>query len=65
MSMHQILGDVATAIVAVLQCELPQIGQDWWQSCVIDRLSIQQQRLVTERRVDCKRPVIPVLLCAG
>jgi ERCC4-related helicase len=52
MSMHQILGDVAAAIAAVLQRELPQLGQDWWQSNVVDRLSIQQQRLVDERRVD-------------
>lgn len=52
MSMHQILGDVAAVIAAVLQRELPQLGQDWWQSNVVDRLSIQQQRLVNERRVD-------------
>lgn len=52
MSMHQILGDVAAAIAAVLQRELPQLGQGWWQSNVVDRLSIQQQRLVNERRVD-------------
>lgn len=51
MSMHRTLGDVATAIAAVLQRELPQLGQDWWQSNVVDRLSIQQQRLVNERRV--------------
>lgn len=50
--MHQILGDVAAALAAVLQRELPQTGQDWWQSNVVDRLSIQQQRLVNERRVD-------------
>lgn len=52
MSMHQFLGDVAAAIAAVLQRELPQLGQDWWQSNVVDRLSIQQQRLVNERRVE-------------
>jgi len=50
--MHQVLEDVSTTIARVLQRELPQLGQDWWQSCVIDRLSIQQQRLVSERRVD-------------
>ncbi len=50
--MHQILGDVAAAIAAVLQRELPQLGPDWWQSNVVDRLSIQQQRLVNERRVE-------------
>ena len=52
MSMHQVLGDVAAAIATVLQRELPKLGQDWWHSNVIDRLSIQQQRLVNERRVD-------------
>jgi len=52
MSMYQILGDVAAAVAAALQRELPQLGQDWWQSSVVERLSIQQQRLVTERRVD-------------
>lgn len=52
MSMHQILEDVAATIAAVLQRELPQLGQDWWQANVVDQLSIQQQRLVNERRVD-------------
>ncbi len=52
MSMHQILGDVAAAIAVVLQRELPKLGQDWWQANVVDRLSIQQQRLVNERHVD-------------
>jgi ERCC4-related helicase len=52
MLMHQILGDVAAVIAALLQRELPRLGQGWWQSNVIDRLSIQQQRLVNERRVD-------------
>ncbi len=52
MSMHQILGDVAATLAALLESNLPQVGKDWWQSCVIDRLSIQQQRLVAERRVD-------------
>lgn len=49
---HPVLGDVAILIAAVLQRELPQLGQDWWKSNVVDRLSIQQQRLVNERRVD-------------
>ena len=52
MTMHQILGDVAATLAALLESNLPQVGKDWWQSCVIDRLSIQQQRLVAERRVD-------------
>lgn len=52
MSMHRVLEDVAVSIAAVLQRELPRLGQDWWQSNVVDRLSIQQQRLVNERSVD-------------
>lgn len=52
MLMHQNLADVAATIAAVLQRELPQLGPDWWQSNVVDRLSIQQQRLVNERHVE-------------
>lgn len=52
MSMHQILGDIAAAVAAVLQRELPHQGLNWWQSTVIDRLSIHQQRSVAERRVE-------------
>ena len=52
MSVHQVLADLAATIAGVLQRELPQVGKDWWQSCVVDRLSIQQQRLVSNGRVD-------------
>ena len=52
MLMHQNLADVAATIAAVLQRELPQLGPDWWQSYVVDRLSIQQQRLVNDRQVE-------------
>jgi superfamily II DNA or RNA helicase len=52
MLMHQIMADVAIAIAAVLERELPRLGEHWWQSNVVDRLSIQQQRLVNERRVN-------------
>lgn len=52
MSMQVILRDVAASIAVLLQRELPKLGQDWWQSNVVDRLSIQQQRLVNERRVE-------------
>jgi len=48
MSMHKILADVAAVISGLLERELPQAGKDWWQSCVVDRLSIQQQRLVAQ-----------------
>jgi ATP-dependent helicase HepA len=50
--MHQILGDLATTISILLKKNLPEVSLDWWQTCVLERLSIQQQRLVSERRVD-------------
>lgn len=50
--MQQVLRDLANVIVALLERALPQLGADWWQSNVVERLSIQQQRLVHERRVD-------------
>lgn len=50
--MHQILADVASLTASLLERELPKTGADWWQSCVVDRLSLQQQRLVSDRRVD-------------
>jgi ATP-dependent helicase HepA len=52
MPVHEILGDMAVTVAAILQRELPQLGRDWWQSNVVDRLSIQQQRLVNDRRID-------------
>jgi len=52
MSMHQILADLASVTASLLDRELPKIGTDWWQSCVVDRLSLQQQRLIADRRVD-------------
>jgi len=52
MSMHQILADVASVTASLLDRELPKTGTDWWQSCVVDRLSLQQQRLIADRRVD-------------
>jgi ATP-dependent helicase HepA len=50
--MHQILDDLATALSNLLSKTLPEAGEDWWQACVLDRLTIQQQRLVSERRVN-------------
>lgn len=52
MSMHQILGDAANAIAVMLQRELPLLGPNWWQSHVVNCLTIQQQRLISEKRVD-------------
>ncbi|KAI3602818.1 hypothetical protein D8I24_3217 [Cupriavidus necator H850] len=52
MSTHQVLADLAATVAGVLERSLPQVDGDWWQTCVVDRLSIQQQKLVTERRVN-------------
>ena len=52
MSMHQILADLAEALAGLLTRELPKDGPDWWQYCVVDRLTVHQQSLVSERRVE-------------
>jgi ATP-dependent helicase HepA len=49
--MQQILGDLASHIAGILEKLLPEIGNDWWQRAVVDCLSIQQQRLIEQRRV--------------
>ncbi|MBT9159838.1 MAG: RNA polymerase-associated protein RapA [Dehalococcoidia bacterium] len=51
MSMHQVLGDVALVLVSILDRELSSSSEDWWEKLVVERLSIQQQRLVADRRV--------------
>ena len=64
MSMHQILGDVAAAIAAVLQRELPQLGQDWWQSNVVDRLSIALS-CSSRSNCFCTMPCLAVILLSA
>jgi len=49
--MQQLLDHVAKTLVNILQRQLPKTGDDWWQSRVIDRLSIPQQRLASSRNV--------------
>ena len=51
MSMHQILGKLASEVAGILERELPNAGSDWWHTTVVDRLSIQQQRLINDRNV--------------
>ncbi len=50
--MHTVLEDLAKTVAGVLDHSLPQQGGNWWQALVVDRLSIQQQRLISDRRVD-------------
>lgn len=51
MSIHDVLADTARALASILNRHLPELDSDWWKTLVVDRLSIQQQRLVSERRV--------------
>jgi ATP-dependent helicase HepA len=50
-SMQKILEGLTSRVAEILGKSLPTAGEDWWRTSVIDRLSIQQQRLVVERRV--------------
>ena len=52
MSIQKILEDLGREVAEILRENLPAAGEDWWRTQVIDRLSIQQQRLVVERRVN-------------
>jgi ATP-dependent helicase HepA len=52
MSMQQVLDDVSKVILGVLERQLPPLGTDWWQSRVVDRLSLSQQRLVAARGIN-------------
>ena len=49
--MQKILESLASRVAEILEKNLPTAGEDWWRTAVIDRLSIQQQRLVVDRRV--------------
>ncbi|MDG2497237.1 MAG: SNF2-related protein [Aquiluna sp.] len=49
--MHKEL-QIATAELAnFLQHQLPTLSNEWWEMCVIERLSFQQQRIVEEKRL--------------
>ncbi len=49
--MQRILENLASRVAEILEKNLPTEGEDWWRTAVIDRLSIQQQRLIGDRRV--------------
>lgn len=50
--MQKILENLASRVTEILEENLPTAGEDWWRTAVIDRLSIQQQRLAIDRRVN-------------
>ena len=51
MSMHLILSDLTTSIATLLAKYLPEVEKDWWNSCVVNKLSFQQQRLISDKKV--------------
>lgn len=49
--LHAVLNQAAVSLWAMLEKSLPSHGADWWKDCVLDQLSFQQQRLVSEKGV--------------
>jgi superfamily II DNA or RNA helicase len=49
--MHQLIRLTTSDLQSWLAQKLPVFGADWWQKHVVDRLSFQQQRMVTEKRL--------------
>ena len=47
--MHQLIRTATTELAAFLDTHLPALGEGWWETYVVDRLSFQQQRAVDER----------------
>lgn len=49
--MQQVLDDLSRTVANILGSKLPNLEPDWWRSRVVDRLSLQQQRMVAARGV--------------
>ncbi|WP_119157856.1 DEAD/DEAH box helicase [Caldimonas tepidiphila] len=49
--MNELLHKSGGAIARWLEEKLPNLGPNWWQDQVVNRLTFQQQRLVEERRI--------------
>ncbi|MDE0478108.1 MAG: helicase-related protein [Gammaproteobacteria bacterium] len=47
--MHKLIHSATAELSAFLATHLPALGEAWWQTHVVDRLSFQQQRTVEER----------------
>lgn len=47
--LQPVLNKSAQALQSVLAQALPEISTDWWKSCVIDRLTFSQNRIVEEK----------------
>ena len=48
--MHELIRTATAEVAASLAVHLPTLGEGWWETHVVDRLSFQQQRTVEERR---------------
>jgi ATP-dependent helicase HepA len=49
--LHAVLNKSAQALQSVLAQALPEISTDWWKSCVIDRLTFSQNRIIQEKGI--------------
>ena len=50
--MHEYLHSATKDLCAWLQKMLPRVGDDWWQTCVIDNLSYSQRQIAEEKRYE-------------
>jgi superfamily II DNA or RNA helicase len=49
--LHAVLNQAASTLRQILEKTLPSHGAEWWKDCVLNQLSIQQQRLASEKRI--------------
>lgn len=45
------LHDCSTLLIKWLGAMLPRVSNNWWQDCVIDRLSFNQRAIVDENKI--------------
>jgi ERCC4-related helicase len=50
--MHDLLVNSTPELAHFLESKLPALSNDWWNKHVLQRLSFQQQRMVSERRIN-------------
>ena len=46
---------VTSELALFLQGALPELSEDWWEKNVVDRLSFQQQRVISEKNISSLR----------
>ena len=49
--MHELIRTASAELAAFLATHLPYLGEGWWTTNVVSRLSFQQQRVLEERRL--------------